>query len=262
MEVLENILSLKGKDVWVIGGAGYLGQPTVALLSKAGATVLCCDLNGRAAQFVTGSGLETSVTPADINTGDEAAIKDFVEKRVAERGIPHGLVDLSFASTAKAMEALTAAEFNKVNTAITNTFLLAREVGTHMAAQAAGSIVLFSSMYGNVAPYPAVYEGLGMNKNPVEYGAGKGAIIQMTRYLAVHWGRQNVRCNCISPGPFPNPGVQEKNPEFIKRLSEKSPMGRVGKGHEIAGAVAFLVSEASSYVTGQNILVDGGWTAW
>jgi len=262
MGVLENILSLKGKDVWVIGGAGYLGQPTVALLSRAGARVLCCDLNGRAAQFVTANALEASVTPADINTGDETLVKAFVEKQVAERGVPQGLVDLSFSSTAKIMEELTAGDFNNVNKAITNTFLLAREVGTRMAAQQAGSIVLFSSMYGNVAPYPAVYDGLGMNKNPVEYGAGKAAVIQMTRYLAVHWGRSNVRCNCISPGPFPNPGVQEKHPEFIKRLSEKTPMGRVGKGHEIAGTVAFLVSEAASYITGQNILVDGGWTAW
>ncbi|MBZ4190871.1 SDR family oxidoreductase [Niabella beijingensis] len=262
MELPETILSLKGKDIWVIGGAGYLGQPTVTLLSKAGATVLCCDLNGRAAQLAAASGMEATVTPADINTGEEAAVKAFVEKQVAERGTPHGLVDLSFASTSKIMEDLTAADFNNVNKAITNTFLLARAAGTHMAAQQRGSIVLFSSMYGNVAPYPAVYEELGMNKNPVEYGAGKAAIIQMTRYLAVHWGRRNVRCNCISPGPFPNPRVQEAHPEFIKRLSEKTPMGRVGKGHEIAGTVAFLISEAASYITGQNILVDGGWTAW
>ena len=101
-----------------------------------------------------------------------------------------------------------------------------------------------------------------MNKNPIEYGVGKAGIIQMTRYLAVHWGKQNVRCNCISPGPFPNPGVQTSHPEFIERLAGKSPMGRIGQPGEIAGAVQFLLSDAASYITGQNLFVDGGWTSW
>jgi NAD(P)-dependent dehydrogenase (short-subunit alcohol dehydrogenase family) len=91
---------------------------------------------------------------------------------------------------------------------------------------------------------------------------GKAGIIQMTRYLAVHWGKANVRCNCISPGPFPNPDVQQNHPDFIQRLSGKSPMGRVGQAPEIAGSVAFLLSDASSYITGHNLAVDGGWTSW
>lgn len=101
-----------------------------------------------------------------------------------------------------------------------------------------------------------------MTKNPIEYGVGKAGIIQMTRYLAVSWGKENVRCNCISPGPFPNLIVQRDNPEFVEHLAQKSPMGRIGKPDEIAGAVAFLLSDASSYITGQNLIVDGGWTIW
>ncbi len=101
-----------------------------------------------------------------------------------------------------------------------------------------------------------------MNPNPLEYGVGKAGIQQMTRYLAVHWGRSGVRVNCISPGPFPNPKVQEKNPDFMERLAAKSPMGRIGQSHEIAGSVAFLLSDAASYITGQNLAVDGGWTTW
>ena len=101
-----------------------------------------------------------------------------------------------------------------------------------------------------------------MNKNPVEYGVAKAGLQQMTRYLAVHWGRAGVRCNCISPGPFPPPDVQRDMPQFIERLARKTPLGRIGQAPEMAGAVVFLLSDAASYITGQNLQVDGGWTVW
>ena len=258
-----NILSLDNKDIWVIGGAGYLGQPVVQLLAAAGAKVLCGDLENKAENFVKAAGLAANVTPVTVAIRDEQSIKEFVAEQINQRGTPHGLVNLAFASTAKKMEELTQEEFDNANHGnLTATFLLAREVGIQMATAGAGSIVLFSSMYGMVSPDPKPYEGTLMNKNPIEYGVGKAGVIQMTRYLAVHWGRQNVRCNCISPGPFPNPNVQKNNPEFVERLAQKSPMGRFGKPEEIAGAVAFLVSDAASYITGQNLAVDGGWTSW
>ena len=259
----SKILSLENKDIWVIGGAGYLGQATVILLQGAGAKVLCGDLENRAQTFVEASGLAGDVTAATIDIRNEEAIKQFVSEQIKARGVPHGLVNLTFASTAKKMEELSAEEFDAVNHGgLTSTFLLSREVGSQMAREMRGSVVLFSSMYGMVSPDPQMYEGTLMNKNPIEYGVGKAGVIQMTRYMAVHWGKQNVRCNCISPGPFPNPTVQKNNPEFVQRLAQKSPMGRFGKSEEIGGAVAFLLSDAASYITGQNIAVDGGWTSW
>lgn len=258
----SNIFSLNGKGIWVFGGAGYLGQASVSVLSALGAKVLCVDLENPAQNFIDSAKLSQNVTTASLDVRDGDAIKKFVAENIKSRGIPHGLVNLTFASTAKKLEELTEKEFDDVNHGgLTSTFLLAREVGIEMAKLNRGSIVLFSSMYGSVSPDPKAYEA-PMIKNPIEYGVTKAGIVQMTKYLAVHWGRDNVRCNCISPGPFPNPTVQKENPQFVERLAAKSPMGRIGKSEEIAGTVAFLLSDAASYITGQNLFVDGGWTAW
>jgi NAD(P)-dependent dehydrogenase (short-subunit alcohol dehydrogenase family) len=262
MDNLFGLFSLEGKTIWVAGGAGYLGQATVKMLLDAGAKVVCIDLTDRAEQFVRSTPEYPGHSAATLDVRDGEAIKQFVKVRTAETGIPLGLVILTYGSTSKNFEDLTEKDFDDVNHAgLTATFLLAREVGMAMEKNDKGSIVLFSSMYGSVSPDPRAYEA-PMNVNPIEYGVGKAGIVQMTRYLAVHWAKKGIRCNCVSPGPFPNPGVQEKTPEFINRLAYKVPMGRVGRQEEVAGAVLFFLSDASSYVTGQNLFVDGGWTSW
>jgi NAD(P)-dependent dehydrogenase (short-subunit alcohol dehydrogenase family) len=253
---------LKERSIWVFGGAGYLGAAVIAQLADMQARVLCVDLADRAADWVKTAGLQAQVSPASLNAADTSAVEAFVQEQIAAHGVPHGLVVMTYASTAKRFEDLTAEDFDMANHGnLTATFALARAVGQHMAEQGRGSIVLFSSMYGSVSPDPAVYAA-PMNPNPIEYGVGKAGIQQMARYLAVHWGRQGLRCNSISPGPFPNPTIQFQQPEFVERLAQKVPLGRVGQAPEIAGAVTFLLSDASSFITGQNLAVDGGWTAW
>jgi NAD(P)-dependent dehydrogenase (short-subunit alcohol dehydrogenase family) len=253
---------LSGRDVWVIGGAGYLGRPVVTQIAALGGRVLCADLGERAAAFVAEHSLAGAVTPAALDVRDSAAVDAFLTAQIAARGVPHGLVVMTYASMAKRLEELSETDFDAVNHGnITSTFLLTRAVGEAMAARGSGSIVLFSSMYGSVSPDPRVYEE-PMNPNPIEYGIGKAGIQQMARYLAVHWGRRGVRVNSISPGPFPNPNIQRDHSAFVQRLAEKSPLGRVGQSREIAGAVSFLLGDAASYITGQNLAVDGGWTVW
>lgn len=247
--------SLQNRDIWVIGGAGYLGQEVVKLLAELGASVLCADLPGKAK-------VAPEVTPADLDAADISALEKFVTDQIAARGVPHGLVVMTYASTAKKFNDLTAADFDHANHGnLTATFVLARAIGNAMAERGSGSLVLFSSMYGTVSTDPRIYEA-PMNPNPVEYGVGKAGIQQLTRYLAVHFGPRGVRCNAISPGPFPNPNIQANQPDFISRLAQKVPLGRVGQSPEIAGAVAFLLGDASTFITGQNLAVDGGWTVW
>lgn len=246
---------LQNRDIWVVGGAGYLGQEVVKLLTELGASVLCADLPGKAKAA-------PGVTPADLDAADIPALETFVADQIAARGVPHGLVVMTYASTAKKFDDLTAADFDHANHGnLTATFTLARAIGNAMAERGSGSLVLFSSMYGTVSTDPRIYEA-PMNPNPVEYGVGKAGIQQLTRYLAVHYGPRGVRCNAISPGPFPNPAMQANQPEFISRLAQKVPLGRVGQSPEIAGAVAFLLGDASTFITGQNLAVDGGWTVW
>ncbi len=253
---------LSQQRLWVFGGAGHLGRAVVRLLARLQAQVLCVDLEERAAQFVREEALHAQVHPASLDVGDTTAAAAFVQEQLTARGVPHGLVVMTYASTAKRFDDLSVEDFDRVNHGnLSATFALTRAVGQRMAEKGRGSVVLFSSMYGTVSPDPGVYEA-PMNPNPIEYGVGKAGIQQMARYFAVHWGRQGVRCNSISPGPFPNPALQNEQPEFIARLAAKVPLGRVGQAEEIAGSAAFLLSGASSYITGQNLAVDGGWTSW
>jgi NAD(P)-dependent dehydrogenase (short-subunit alcohol dehydrogenase family) len=171
-------------------------------------------------------------------------------------------VHLAYSSSAgKTLEQLDVDDFQATfDRSIPGTFALCRTVAEAMKPRG-GSIVLFSSMYGIVSPDPRIYPA-PMAPNPIDYGASKAAILQMTRYFAVHYGPAGIRFNSVTPGPFPNPAVQLAHPALIKELNSKVPLNRVGLNTEIVGPTLFLLSDSASYVTGHNLVVDGGWTIW
>ena len=262
MEKIMDSIVLKKKNIWVIGGAGYLGQSTVKMLLKSGANVLCADLENKAEDFGISINADDKFIPVSVDVRNEKEIESFIRKNINKYGVPDGLVVLTFGSSTKSLEELSGEDFDVANhMGLTATFLISRAVAIEMAEKGKGSVVLFSSMYGMVSPHPEIYKS-PMNVNPIEYGTGKAGIIQMTRYFAVYFAKKGVRFNCISPGPFPNPSVQKEFPDFMERLEQKVPMGRIGRPKEIAGAVVFLLSDLASYITGHNLVIDGGWTCW
>ncbi len=254
--------SLQTKTVWVTGGAGYLGSAITRELDAQCAKVLCLDLPNRAGALVQEQMLKRTV-PLTVDVNDAAALPAALDALIAEHGLPDGVAHLAFASSSGyRLENLPADEFQKTfDRSLTSTFVLCRELGERMKTRGSGSIVLFSSMYGMVSPDPRNYRE-PLTPNPVDYGASKAALLQMSRYLAVHYGPYGVRFNCVVPGPFPNPNVQSAHPELIANLSKRTALRRIGVNAEIVGPTLFLLTDSASFVTGHSLIVDGGWTAF
>ncbi|MSU53712.1 MAG: SDR family oxidoreductase [Opitutaceae bacterium] len=254
--------SLTGKKVWITGGAGHLGTPITTALDEAGAKVLCFDLDGRAENLVRERKL-TRTTGITCDLSDATALPGVIDDAIARHGLPDGLAQLAFASSAgKRLEQLLPSEFQRTfDLALTPTFLLCRALAEKMKVRGSGSMVLFSSMYGMVAPDPRIYRD-PLTPNPIDYGASKAAILQLSRYFAAHYGPAGVRFNCVTPGPFPNPATQKSQPDFVDELSRKTMLNRSGQNTEIVGPTLFLLGDGASYVTGHSLVVDGGWTAW
>ena len=255
---------LSGRVAWVPGGAGLLGTAVCRALAEHGAHVIVSDIRPEAArenaEKLRDAGLRADSMQVDI--GDESSIVSQVEQIVSRHQRIDVLVNMTYQHTKTPADKLTAAEWNEaIGVSLTGAFVATREVGRVMGQQGGGSIIHFSSMYGLVSPDPRMYPPT-QRMNPIDYGVAKAGILQLVRYQAVVLAPLGVRVNAIAPGPFPIPDTHGADDQFMSRLCGKVPLGRVGKPDEITGPVVFLASDAASFVTGTNIVVDGGWTAW
>ena len=258
------LLDLHGRVAIVTGACGWLGSAMSRALAEAGASVVVTSRDGEQATAfaatLPGDGKHSGV---GFDQGDSGTIPPFVAGIIERQGRVDVLVNNAYGGTGPDIETATAEDFDAAyHVGVTAYFLLAREVMFHLRQRGApGSIINIASMYGVVASYPSAYEGLAANSPPNYHGL-KGGLLQLTRHLAAYWAPYAIRVNAISPGPFPRPEVGERVPGFLPRLEQKTPLGRMGRPEELKGAVVLLASDAGSYITGQNLLVDGGWTAW
>ena len=279
--MIKEKFDLTGKTALVIGGRGFLGRRFCAALAEFGAEVYSADLSDlslAAARDHTMASLEnTGIVQFDCDVRDQASVKQLVAEISARTQRVDVLVYSVTAKPRDFYKPFTECSLegwqSVLRVELDGLFLITQEIGRMMEQAGAGSMIFLSSIYGIVGNDQHIYEGSNLRElyldepaddskqlyaHPV-YAAAKGAVISLTRFLAAYWGDNNIRVNCVSPGGLAHPG---ENEQFVKRYSARVPLGRKGGLDEISGAVVYLASDASSYVTGHNLVVDGGWTAW
>jgi gluconate 5-dehydrogenase len=259
---IQQLFDLTGKTALVTGATGWLGASLSRALAEAGAHVVVTSrtaskAQGFAAELPTaGSARHHGI---QMNYLDPASIEAGVRQALELAGRIDVLVNNGYELSPGDLTSITPEAFNRQLSNGTGCFLLARHVHDHAVQRGGGaSIIMLGSMYGLVGSYPDAYAGV-CQASSVAYHTLKGGVLQMTRHLAVYWAVDGVRVNTLTPGPFPAPAAPQA---MVERLCTKSPMKRMGRPDELKGAVVFLASDASGYMTGQNLVIDGGWTAW
>jgi len=242
---------LDNKVIIVTGGSGLIGMPILTHLNDNGATVINADIN-------TETNVETNDYACDVTS--EESILELVSSVVKKHGRIDGLVNNAYPRTndwgSKFEDVPLASWRQNVDMQMNSVFIICQAVLKVMKKQESGSIVNIASIYGVVGNDFTIYEGYG-GTSPAAYSAIKGGIINFSRYLASYYGEFNIRVNCVSPG-----GIKDKqHPSFIERYEQKSPLKRLGQPEEIAPSITFLLSDEASFITGHNLMVDGGWTA-
>jgi NAD(P)-dependent dehydrogenase (short-subunit alcohol dehydrogenase family) len=251
----DPLFDLSGRVAVVTGGLGQLGSEYVRGLEGRGMKVAVWDV--------------AADEPVDVT--DRGSIEAALERLVDEHGVPHLLVNNAAidappdapAEEVGPFETYPEASFDRVmDVNVKGTLLCCQVVGGAMAREGRGSIVNISSIYGLLSPQQDVYEfrrrGGDAFTKPVAYSVSKSAVLNLTRYLATYWAKSGVRVNTLTLA-----GVFNEQPtEFLEAYTARVPLGRMAQASEALGAIVFLASDASSYMTGANLVVDGGWSAW
>ncbi len=270
--------SLRDRVAVVTGAAGLLGRHHVLSLRRAGAHVVLADrdeaaIHGLAKELsVCDASSEAELLPCSVDITSQASLLEARDRIVSRFGridvlINNAAINDKFESPEAGAELSKFENYplelwqRSLDVNVTGMFLACQVLGTVMAKAKRGSIVNVASTYGMVGPDQSIYvrpDGTRTFYKSPSYPATKGAVLNFTRFLAAYWGEAGVRVNTLSPG-----GVENgQEPYFIENYSNKTPLHRMAKPHEMGGAIVFLASDASSYMTGANLVVDGGWTAW
>jgi NAD(P)-dependent dehydrogenase (short-subunit alcohol dehydrogenase family) len=242
---------LKDKVIIVTGGNGLLGCDIISKLRKNGAVCINIDINHE-------TSTDLLAVKCDITSAD--SVNAAVEMIAEKFGRIDGLVNNAYPRTSdwgNKFEDIAYESWQKnVDWQLNSYFLFTQAVSKVMTAQKEGSIINMASIYGVVGPDFTVYDGTSMTM-PAAYAAIKGGLVNFSRYLASYLGPYNIRVNTVSPGGI----FDHQNPIFVENYEKKVPMRRMGLPDDISPAVAFLLSGDAKYITGQNIIIDGGWTA-
>lgn len=262
---LSNLLSLKNKTVLIIGGGGWLGKPIVEVALELGANVIVAGFSNK--KKISNSKIwlnrliktkklkyfETDVT-------NKKSLKK-LQNIIAKEKSLDVLVNCFWKGKKSDWEKSNFKSWSyDININLNATYSVCKLFYKFLIASK-GTILNISSMYSIVAPAAKMYKDVPQT-NPPGYGSAKAGINQLSRYLASFLGEQGVTVNCLSPGAFPFPSIQQEYPDFAQRLIDNTMIKRIGDPNDLKGLVAVLISDAGKYITGQNISIDGGWTSW
>jgi len=262
---LQQLLSLKGRTAVVTGGSGYLGTAISETLAELGANLVlasrdqakcvkkCEEIARSTGNSIQAVGLELDLLKRD------SAMRFLADVHEHFKAIDI-LVNNAWSGKKNSWESINDEDWEyDINMSLNSVFRLTKAAFSDLKATR-GVILNIASMYGHIGPDYRIYDGKEF-ANPPSYGAAKAGVIQFTKYLASFLSPYGIRVNALSPGAYPHP-LTQKHEGFMQRLASKNPMNRIGQPEDLKGAVALLCSDAGSYITGQNLCVDGGWAIW
>ena len=259
---MDELFSLEGKGIVVFGGAGYIGRALVRAILACKGRVLAADLKGDIFNTPEWKDVKDhknfKFISCDVSKSEE--IQKAYDACIKSFGFFNAMVNLvTFGRYSEIRQQSDEDMAYSFDGTAGQVFRTIRELIPYFQNNG-GVVVTTASMYGIVSPDYRIYGNSGQN-SPALYGMGKAAVIQLTKYAAAHLAPMNIRVNCVSPGPVPDPS-KNPPPEFLAQLAGKTMLNRVGRPEEISGAYIYLLSGAASFVTGECISVDGGWTKW
>ena len=272
-KMISKLFDLEGRNIVITGASGLLGSQYANILSSAGANIILLDIDTTKNEKLKSALVKkykNKISAYTLDISNQIEVNKTSKKIIKDFKKIDGLINNAAYTTKGAKEKSdnafgTFENFpidiwqKSLDINLSGVFFCSQAFGKIMAKQGKGVIVNIASTYGLVGADQRIYGKSGLNL-PISYASTKGAIVNFTRYLAAYWHGKNIRVNTLSPGGVMDKTYQEKT--FIKKYSEKTILGRMANKDEYNGAMLFLISDASSYMTGANLVVDGGWTSW